>query len=180
MPHLSGATASARPASTHVPGQGGRKRPLRSHRRNLPTLWGELFPPSMRSSPSFLAHGHPGTNVLSCSWGGGCHVSMRVGFLKSILGVSVSPETARRLCEDVGKRVEERHMLEAKAPGKEEAPGHERRWSHGSFDGGRRGRRSHVGHWGSSGWLCSSGADPRRSALVFLTPEQCGFLSRSG
>lgn len=47
-----------------------------------------------------------------------CHAS-RV--LEELLGVYVSPETARRLCEEVGKRVEEKQTLDAKAPWKEEA-----------------------------------------------------------
>lgn len=45
--------------------------------------------------------------------------------LEELLGVYVSPETARRLCEEVGKRVEEKQTAEAKAPWKEEAPAQE-------------------------------------------------------
>jgi hypothetical protein len=41
--------------------------------------------------------------------------------LEELLGVSVSPETARRLCEAVGKRVEEQQTAEAHQPWKEEA-----------------------------------------------------------
>ncbi|HEY1354214.1 MAG TPA: hypothetical protein VGF67_31765 [Ktedonobacteraceae bacterium] len=45
--------------------------------------------------------------------------------LEALLGVRVSPETARRRCEDVGKRVEEKQTLDAKAPWEEEAPAQE-------------------------------------------------------
>jgi hypothetical protein len=41
--------------------------------------------------------------------------------LHDLLGVFVSPETARRLCEEVGKQVEEKQTLDAKLPWKEEA-----------------------------------------------------------
>jgi hypothetical protein len=41
--------------------------------------------------------------------------------LHDLLGVFVSPETARRLCEEVGKHVEEKQTLDAKLPWKEEA-----------------------------------------------------------
>jgi hypothetical protein len=41
--------------------------------------------------------------------------------LEDLLGVYVSPETARRLCEAVGKRVEEKQTAEAQQPWKEEA-----------------------------------------------------------
>src|ERR1051326_7123856 len=41
--------------------------------------------------------------------------------LEELLGVSVSPETARRLCEAVGKEVEEKQTAEAHEPWKEEA-----------------------------------------------------------
>lgn len=45
--------------------------------------------------------------------------------LEDLLGVHVSPETARRLCEEVGKRVEEVQTAEAHRPWKEEANGGE-------------------------------------------------------
>jgi len=41
--------------------------------------------------------------------------------LEDLLGVDVSPETARRLCEAVGKRVEEKQAAEVQQPWKEEA-----------------------------------------------------------
>ena len=41
--------------------------------------------------------------------------------LEDLLGVHVSPETARRLCEEVGKRVEEKQTAQAHEPWKEEA-----------------------------------------------------------
>lgn len=41
--------------------------------------------------------------------------------LKDLLGVYVSAETARRLCEDVGKQVEEKQTAEAQEPWKEAA-----------------------------------------------------------
>ena len=41
--------------------------------------------------------------------------------LEELLGVSISPETARRLCEEVGKRVEEQQTAQAQQPWKEEA-----------------------------------------------------------
>ena len=40
--------------------------------------------------------------------------------LEDLLGVSVSPETARRLCETVGKQVEEQQTAQAHEPWKEE------------------------------------------------------------
>src|SRR5215472_16112809 len=41
--------------------------------------------------------------------------------LQELLGVSISPETARRLCEEVGKRGEEQQTAQAQQPWKEEA-----------------------------------------------------------
>jgi len=41
--------------------------------------------------------------------------------LEDLLGVDVSPEAARRLCEDVGTQVEEKPTAEAQQPWKEEA-----------------------------------------------------------
>lgn len=46
-------------------------------------------------------------------------------FLEELLGVHISAETARRMTEEVGKRVEEKQTLDAKAPWKEEAPAQE-------------------------------------------------------
>lgn len=40
--------------------------------------------------------------------------------LHDLLGVFISPETGRRLCEEVGKHVEEQHTYDAKLPWKEE------------------------------------------------------------
>lgn len=40
--------------------------------------------------------------------------------LEELLGVYVSPETTRRLCEEVGKRVEEKQTTDAQQPWKEE------------------------------------------------------------
>jgi hypothetical protein len=45
--------------------------------------------------------------------------------LQDLLGVSISPETARRLCEEVGKRVEEKQTAQAQEPWKEEASAQE-------------------------------------------------------
>lgn len=45
--------------------------------------------------------------------------------LEELLGVYVSPETARRLCEEVGQHVEEKQTLDAKAAWKEETAGRE-------------------------------------------------------
>src|SRR6185312_7435647 len=45
--------------------------------------------------------------------------------LEDLLGVYVSPETARRLCEAVGKRVEEKQTADAQQPWKEEADARE-------------------------------------------------------
>jgi signal recognition particle GTPase len=36
--------------------------------------------------------------------------------LEDLLGVDVSSETTRRLCEDVGKQVEEKHTAQAQQP----------------------------------------------------------------
>lgn len=41
--------------------------------------------------------------------------------LQELLGVYISPETARRLCEEVGRRVEEKQTAQAKEPWKREA-----------------------------------------------------------
>jgi hypothetical protein len=41
--------------------------------------------------------------------------------LEELLGMYVSPETARRLCGEIGKRVEEQQALYAEASWKEEA-----------------------------------------------------------
>lgn len=41
--------------------------------------------------------------------------------LEDLLGVDVRPQTARRLCEDVGRQVEETQPAEAQDPWKEEA-----------------------------------------------------------
>lgn len=45
--------------------------------------------------------------------------------LEDLLGEYVSPETARRLCEEVGRRVEEKQTAEAQEPWKEETRGQE-------------------------------------------------------
>ena len=49
MPDLPGATPSPRSADTHLTRQWRSKRDLASHLWNLPELWGEFFPPSMRN-----------------------------------------------------------------------------------------------------------------------------------
>ncbi|GAC1643162.1 MAG: hypothetical protein NVS4B9_35400 [Ktedonobacteraceae bacterium] len=41
--------------------------------------------------------------------------------LEELLGVYISPETARRLCEEVGRRVEEKQTAQAQEPWKEDA-----------------------------------------------------------
>lgn len=51
-----------------------------------------------------------------------CRHASRV--LEDLLGVDVSPETACRRCEDVGRRVEEQHTAEAHVPWQDQA--HER------------------------------------------------------
>jgi len=45
--------------------------------------------------------------------------------LEDLLGVDASPETARRLCEEVGRRVEEKQTADAQQPWKEEADAQE-------------------------------------------------------
>jgi len=66
--------------------------------------------------PGALAPRQQGYLVQLGSWKP-CRYASRV--LEELLGVDVSPETARRLCEDVGCRVEEKQT--AQEPWKEEA-----------------------------------------------------------
>jgi hypothetical protein len=53
-----------------------------------------------------------------------CRHASRV--LQERLGVSVSPETARRLCEDVGRQMEDTPTAAAREPWKEETEGREK------------------------------------------------------
>src|SRR5215472_12007345 len=68
--------------------------------------------------PGTLAPRQQGHLVHLGSWMPFRHAS-RV--LAELLGVHVSPETARRLCEAAGKQVEEQQTAEAHAPWKEDA-----------------------------------------------------------
>ena len=82
---------------------------------------GRVFSPldeELALLPGTLAPRQQGHLVQLGSWMPFRHAS-RV--LEELLGVSVSPETARRLCEEVGKQVEEKQTLDAKRPWEEEA-----------------------------------------------------------
>ncbi len=68
--------------------------------------------------PGTLAPGQQGHLVHLSSWMPFGHAS-RV--LADLLGVHVSPETARRLCEEVGRQVEEKQTAEAQQPWNEDA-----------------------------------------------------------
>src|SRR5579871_141924 len=86
---------------------------------------GSVFSPldeELALLPGILAPRQQGHLVQLGSWMPFRHAS-RV--LEELLGVPVSPETARRLCEEVGSRVEEKQTLEAKVPWKEDAPAQE-------------------------------------------------------
>jgi hypothetical protein len=63
--------------------------------------------------PGTLAPRQQGHLVQLGSWMPFRHAS-RV--LEELLGVYVSPETARRLCEEVGRRVEEKQTAQAQTP----------------------------------------------------------------
>lgn len=82
---------------------------------------GRVFSPldeELALLPGTLAPKQQGHLVQLGSWMPFRHAS-RV--LEDLLGVSVSPETARRLCETVGKQVEEQQTAQARQPWKEEA-----------------------------------------------------------
>lgn len=82
---------------------------------------GRVFSPldeELALLPGILAPRQQGHLVQLGSWMPFRHASRVLG---ELLGVSVSPETARRLCEEVGKRVEEQQTAQAKQPWKEEA-----------------------------------------------------------
>jgi len=77
---------------------------------------GRVFSPldeELALLPGTVAPRQQGHLVQLASWMPFRHAS-RV--LEELLGVYVSPETARRLCEEVGRRVEEKQTAEAKAP----------------------------------------------------------------
>lgn len=81
---------------------------------------GRVFSPldeELALLPGTLAPRQQGHLVQLGSWMPFRHAS-RV--LHDLLGVYVSPEAARRLCEEVGRRVEEKQTAEAKDPWKEE------------------------------------------------------------
>lgn len=82
---------------------------------------GSVFSPldeELALLPGTLAPRQQGHLVQLGSWMPFRHAS-RV--LEELLGVSISPETARRLCEEVGKRVEDQQTAQAQEPWKEEA-----------------------------------------------------------
>jgi hypothetical protein len=82
---------------------------------------GRVFSPlddELALLPGTLAPKQQGQLVRLGSWMPFHHAS-RV--LEDLLGVSVSPETARRLCEEVGKQVEDQQTPAAHQPWKEEA-----------------------------------------------------------
>lgn len=81
---------------------------------------GRVFSPldeELALLPGTLAPRQQGHLVQLGSWMPFRHAS-RV--LEELLGVSVSPETARRLCETVGKQVEEQQTAQAHEPWEEE------------------------------------------------------------
>jgi hypothetical protein len=81
---------------------------------------GRVFSPldeELALLPGTLAPRQQGHLAQLGSWMPFRHAS-RV--LEDLLGVSVSPETARRLCETVGKQVEEQQTAQAHEPWKEE------------------------------------------------------------
>lgn len=73
--------------------------------------------------PSTLAPRQQSHLVQLGSWMPFRHASR---ILQELLGVFVSPETARRLCEEVGRRVEEQQTAAAQEPWKEETDGREK------------------------------------------------------
>jgi len=104
-----------------MPGQWRREYHLNPNKRELAPSAGRVFSPldeKLALLPGTLAPGQQGHLVQLGSWMPFRHAS-RV--LQDLLGVYVSPETARRLCEEVGKRVEEKQTAEAQQPWKEEA-----------------------------------------------------------
>jgi hypothetical protein len=82
---------------------------------------GSVFSPldeELELLPGTLAPRQQGHLVQLGSWMPFRHAS-RV--LADLLGVHISPETARRLCEEAGKQVEDQQTAEAHQPWKEEA-----------------------------------------------------------
>lgn len=81
---------------------------------------GRVFSPldeELALLPGILAPRQQGHLVQLGSWMPFRHASR---ILEDLLGVSVSPETARRLCETVGKQVEDQQTAQAHEPWKEE------------------------------------------------------------
>ena len=108
--------------------------------------------------------------------------------LEDLLGVCVSPETARRLCEEVCKRVEEKQTAEAHQPWKEEANAKDESSRMAESADGAMGPLT-GGAWAevrtlAIGEVPVGTADPRAGAcrrpLVLLAPDRCGFFYRSG
>ena len=82
---------------------------------------GRVFSPldeELALLPGTLAPRQQRHLVQLASWMPFRHASQ---VLADLLGVQVSPETARRLCEEVGSRVEEQQTAEANLPWEEEA-----------------------------------------------------------
>lgn len=112
-----------------------------------------------------------------------CRHARRI--LAERLGVSVSPATARRLCEDVGSRVEEQHAVDAHAPWSDVAKAPEKRCRMAiSADGAmvlfpeaHGGTSVHV-PWERFHLVSLIGR--RVLVLVLLPPDRGGPLSRCG
>jgi hypothetical protein len=97
-------------------GNGGASVTRLSHKREPARTVGRAFFPldeELAFLPGTLAPRQQGHLVQLGGWMPFRHAS-RV--LEDLLGVYVSPETARRLCEEVGRRVEEKQTAEAKEP----------------------------------------------------------------
>lgn len=149
---------------------------------------GRVFSPldeELALLPGTLAPRQQGHLVQLLSWMPFRH-ARRV--LEELLGVSVSPETARRLGEAVGKEVEEKQTADAQEPWKEEAnaPEHPSRLAI-SADGAMVPLTG--GAWAevrtlAIGVVPTGPADPRagacRGALVLLAPDGGCRLHRVG
>jgi hypothetical protein len=149
---------------------------------------GRVFSPldeELALLPGTLAPRQQGHLAQLASWMPFRHASR---MLEELLGVYVSPETARRLCEAVGKQVEEQQTAEAQQPWKEEA---------NAKDGPARLAISADGamvpltggEWAevrtlAIGEVPAASAAPRagscRESLVFLPPDGCYQLYRVG
>ncbi|EFH82312.1 conserved hypothetical protein [Ktedonobacter racemifer DSM 44963] len=90
-----------------------------------PTVGRAFFPldEELALLPGTLAPRQQSHLVQLGSWMPFRHASR---MLRELLAVHVSPETARRLCEDVGHQVEEQQTAEAHQPWKEEDDGREK------------------------------------------------------